>query len=195
MIEDLIGPETKVVYDRRFVDSGNLITTAGLSSGIDGALHLVSRLLGNGVAQSVALEMEYNWDPAGGYARAALADRFLPDGLAYGKPRIRGARAKMISTAGNRDQWETTIVISEPHTASEVLALMRARIEANTGTSGMFKPVAHIRDAPQITSSNGTHLAWKFLDDQRQPWNGRCTIEPYEQSKNHFLVTFLLARV
>jgi len=55
MIEDLIGSETKVVYDRRFVDSGNLITTAGLSSGIDGALHLVSRLLGSGVAQSVAV--------------------------------------------------------------------------------------------------------------------------------------------
>jgi putative intracellular protease/amidase len=195
MIEDLIGPETEVVYDRRFVDSGNLITTAGLSSGIDGALHVVSRLLGSGVAQSVALEMEYNWDPIGGYARAALADRFLPDGLAYSKPRIKGAQAKMISTVGNRDQWETKIVISEPHTVSKVLELVRARIGANTGTSGMFKPVAHIHGTPQVTTASGTQLTWKFTDDQRQNWKGRCAIEPYEHSENLFLVTFRLAQV
>jgi len=33
-------PKVKVVYDKRFVDTGKIITTAGLSSGIDGALHV-----------------------------------------------------------------------------------------------------------------------------------------------------------
>lgn len=72
MIEDLQTPQTKVVYDQRFVESGNLITTAGLSSGIDGALHLVSKMLGSGKAQSVALEMEYHWDPKNRNLRARL---------------------------------------------------------------------------------------------------------------------------
>src|ERR1700730_7372087 len=48
MIEDLATPQTKVVYDQRYVDNGKIITTAGLSSGIDGAFHLVSRILGKG---------------------------------------------------------------------------------------------------------------------------------------------------
>jgi transcriptional regulator GlxA family with amidase domain len=34
----IAAPKTKVVDDKRFVDNGKIITTAGLSSGIDGAL-------------------------------------------------------------------------------------------------------------------------------------------------------------
>ncbi len=54
-------PKTKVVDDQRFVDNGRIITTAGLSAGIDGAVHVVSRTLGQGTAQRVALAEEYDW--------------------------------------------------------------------------------------------------------------------------------------
>ncbi len=69
------APHTKVVSDKRYVDNGKVITTAGLSSGIDGALYLVNKMQGFGAAQAVALGMEYNWDPKSTYARAALADK------------------------------------------------------------------------------------------------------------------------
>ncbi len=49
------GKNINVACPRRFVDSGKVITTAGLSSGIDGALHLVSKIRGLGAAQSTAL--------------------------------------------------------------------------------------------------------------------------------------------
>ena len=58
---------------------GPIITAGGLSSGIDGALHVVARMLGDGVAQQVALGIEYDWRPRSGFARAALADRQIPD--------------------------------------------------------------------------------------------------------------------
>ncbi len=48
----------------RFVDNGKIITTAGVSAGIDGALHLVARTLGRYVADRVAEYMEYPWAPA-----------------------------------------------------------------------------------------------------------------------------------
>ncbi|HYX70153.1 MAG TPA: DJ-1/PfpI family protein [Terriglobales bacterium] len=196
MIDDLRGPDTKVVYDRRFVESGNLVTTAGLSAGIDGALHVVSRLLGEGTAQATALGMEYNWDPAGNYARAALADRFLPDGLAYAKPKVKGAEATMISTAGDRDHWETKILVSQPRSLPEVLEVMRSRIAADRGTSGMFKPVPHMRGAPAMTPSKPGESAvkWTFEDDGGRRWNGSCAVEPSPQEHDHFLVTFRLAR-
>src|SRR6266700_6601280 len=55
MVEDLaLFPNTRVVYDARYVDSGKIITTAGLSSGIDGAIHLISKMLGKGAAQRIA---------------------------------------------------------------------------------------------------------------------------------------------
>ncbi len=70
------APNIKVVHDQRFVDNGKIITAGGLFSGIDGAIHVVSRVLGSGNAQALALEMEYNWDPEAGFVRPALADKY-----------------------------------------------------------------------------------------------------------------------
>ena len=60
-------PTTKVLSDVRFVDNGKVITTAGISAGLDGALHLVARLKGESVAREVAAYMEYDkWVPGQG---------------------------------------------------------------------------------------------------------------------------------
>ncbi|HEX4964136.1 MAG TPA: DJ-1/PfpI family protein [Thermoanaerobaculia bacterium] len=56
-------PNTRVQTGRRFVDSGKVITTAGVSAGIDGSLHLVARLLGRAVADRTTEYMEYKWTP------------------------------------------------------------------------------------------------------------------------------------
>jgi transcriptional regulator GlxA family with amidase domain len=50
-----------VVENRRFVDTGRVVTTAGVSAGIDGALHVVKRLLGQPSAANTARYMEYVW--------------------------------------------------------------------------------------------------------------------------------------
>lgn len=56
-------PNSKVLSQTRFVDNGNIITTAGVSAGIDGALHMVARIKGTDVADATAWYMEYeNWD-------------------------------------------------------------------------------------------------------------------------------------
>jgi hypothetical protein len=140
--------------------------------------------------------MEYNWDPSGTYARASLADRFLPDGLAYAKPNVKGVRAKMASTAGDRERWETKILVSEPRSSSEILEVMRNRISANRGMSGMYKPVAHIEGAPQVTpmGKGNASLKWVFTDDQGNKWRGLCRVEPYSKESGTFMVTFNLAR-
>jgi transcriptional regulator GlxA family with amidase domain len=56
-------PALKVTDGRRFVDTGNVVTTAGVSAGIDGSLHVVARLLGRNVADRTARYMEYHWTP------------------------------------------------------------------------------------------------------------------------------------
>jgi len=52
-----------VVRGSRFVDNGKIITTAGVSSGVDGALHVVARLKGLTHARMTARMIEYNWQP------------------------------------------------------------------------------------------------------------------------------------
>ncbi|MES2589726.1 MAG: DJ-1/PfpI family protein [Bacteroidota bacterium] len=60
-------PKTKVLPNVRFVDNGNVITTAGISAGIDGALHFVSKMKGKDFAQKVAQDIEYDsWIPENG---------------------------------------------------------------------------------------------------------------------------------
>jgi len=56
-------PKAKVVSDRRFVDNGKIVTSAGMSAGIDASLHLVSQLLGAERAKATATWMEYDWKP------------------------------------------------------------------------------------------------------------------------------------
>jgi len=60
-------PAATVLENVRFVDNGKVITTAGISAGIDGALHLVQKLQGKEAAQRVADYMEYDkWVPEQG---------------------------------------------------------------------------------------------------------------------------------
>jgi transcriptional regulator GlxA family with amidase domain len=57
-------PRVTVEPDARFVDNGRIVTTQGVSAGIDGALHVVERLLGSDAAWSTARYMMYRWEPS-----------------------------------------------------------------------------------------------------------------------------------
>lgn len=58
-----LTPNARVQDGRRFVDNGHIVTTAGISAGIDGSLNVVARLLGRRIADQVATYMEYHWTP------------------------------------------------------------------------------------------------------------------------------------
>jgi transcriptional regulator GlxA family with amidase domain len=53
-------PTTQVLENERVVDEGMVITSAGVSAGIDMALHVVRRLHGDEVARRTARDMEYD---------------------------------------------------------------------------------------------------------------------------------------
>ena len=54
------APKCTVRADKRFIDSGKILTTGGVAAGIDGALHLVERFYGKKAAKWTADEwMEY----------------------------------------------------------------------------------------------------------------------------------------
>jgi len=55
-------PKVKLVRDARYVDNGKVITSGGLTSGIDGALHIVERMLGRARAERTIAYMEYSRD-------------------------------------------------------------------------------------------------------------------------------------
>ena len=54
-------PDLTVIDGERWIDEGNLITSGGISAGIDMSLHLVSRFLRPELAEKTARQMEYDW--------------------------------------------------------------------------------------------------------------------------------------
>ncbi|MEA2524481.1 MAG: hypothetical protein QOF73_1708 [Thermomicrobiales bacterium] len=55
-------PAIDVRADERVVDEGHIVTSAGVSAGIDMALHVVARLHGHAIAADTARGMEYDWN-------------------------------------------------------------------------------------------------------------------------------------
>jgi transcriptional regulator GlxA family with amidase domain len=54
-------PASTVLENVRWLDEGRIVTSAGISAGIDMALHLVARLEDEALAVMTARQMEYDW--------------------------------------------------------------------------------------------------------------------------------------
>jgi putative intracellular protease/amidase len=179
----VLAPKARIVNDQRFVDNGKIITTAGLSSGIDGALHLVERIAGRGRAQEVALNMEYNWQPDSTYARASFADRHLRKALgAEGFKLPEGTGWNVLGQRGGRDDWEKNWEVSLATTAPELLKLIDVKL-----AEGWTK-----------LSSGGDGGAastlWKFNDEDGKTWNAVSRVEPAKGASGNFKLSIKLAR-
>ena len=175
------APKTTVVYDQRYVDNGKIITTAGLSSGIDGAFHLLSKIVGEGDAERTALGMEYRWDPQSTYARAALPDRYLPD--------FSAIDGKILSTSGDMDKWEVRAVVWAPDSVAGIIDSISKQIAAAT---------PHTRSAPKVGERTGTpesaEIRWTLTDEKRRNWNGSAVAQPAPGEKGRFIVVVKLSR-
>ena len=54
-------PNLEVKEQMRWVDEGKIVTSAGISAGIDMSLHLVERLINRDLAVKTARQMEFDW--------------------------------------------------------------------------------------------------------------------------------------
>lgn len=62
-IEDLKQsfPSLDVIENVRWVDQGDIVTSAGISAGIDMSLHLVSKIKSLELAKKTAKQMQFDW--------------------------------------------------------------------------------------------------------------------------------------
>jgi transcriptional regulator GlxA family with amidase domain len=58
--KEFAGHNIKLMKGRRFVDNGKFVTSGGLTSGVDAALHVVARYYGADVAKASATYMEHD---------------------------------------------------------------------------------------------------------------------------------------
>ncbi|RYD16420.1 MAG: DJ-1/PfpI family protein [Lysobacteraceae bacterium] len=122
-------PKVEVVRDVRWVDNGRIVTSAGLSSGLDAALHLVATLHGVDKARTAALRLEYDWKPEGGFVRSRMADRYLPKALESLVDWPKDMVARTDVSLGDERQWRTVHRLTTVLPAKE----LAARIERGMG--------------------------------------------------------------
>ena len=94
-------PQVAVARGVRFVDNGRIATSAGLSAGIDLALHVVARYYGRMAAQQTAYDMEYQ------------SDRWLDaDNANYSKSPVPQAGAAVCAVCWMQVASNTSLVLS-----------------------------------------------------------------------------------
>ena len=118
-------PDINVVSDQRYVDNGKVLTSAGISSGIDASFHLIAKMKGLGFAQEVALGLEYDWNPNSDYVRAALADRKLPQ---VGKL-PEDFKWEVLRTAGTRESWQLAGLLRTDKSIQETMQALYAGVQ------------------------------------------------------------------
>jgi putative intracellular protease/amidase len=158
------APKTKVVGHKRFVDNGKIVTSAGLSAGIDGALHIVSKVRGPARAMSLARGIEYNWDPDSKYARGAMPDMFFHQ--AWMDVFMLGP-SDTLRHDGDNDRWELV---------QNVKSDSPERVFETFAGSLVGKERWQRRD---VKKEGGTSTGdFNFTDELGRPWRGTLTVKP-----------------
>jgi len=148
-------PKVKIVRDQRWVDSGKVVTSSGLASGIDTSLHVVAEMRGLKVAQSVAMRLEYDWHPQDGYVRGKFADRNfrLPSTLRIPE----GTRVNEVTSTGDARSWEVVYLIESPLTPEKFVEMVTAQAKQDTTFA--------------VKSSTPNQMAWEYDSPFGGRWN------------------------
>jgi len=177
MINDLneFAPTAKLVYDKRFVDNGKIITTAGLSSGIDGALHLIEKIDGIGWAKRIAAGLEYNWQPNSNYARASLADMKFPNTIDRVLTDI-----EPVDLTYERDFYDGKWIVKTSASIEDFMSSLNKEWSSAKGWSNT-----------KIGKSEGV---WKLTEQDGKVWIGEAKVEKVATENNKLLLILKIRR-
>ena len=170
-------PKINVVGDRRYVDNGKIITAAGLSAGIDGALHVVELLEGKGAAEQTALVEEYDWEGNSRFVRASLADHMLPNlylSQDFGN-------WDLVSTEGSTDHWNLSLKGTSNKSAAELMNHFDQKIESEK----MWKKVDQWKDGKS---------RWALQTKDGKTWSGTVSVQIIPGESHKYTVVVSVAK-
>lgn len=181
LISDLkeVAPKARVVKDKRVVDNGKIVTSGGLSAGIEGALHIVSKVHGEGAAQSIAMGLEYNWDRNSSFLPATLARRLMPKARRF----MYAYDSVVSSSTGREDRWEEVIKLTTELSADELLK------QVNNNLTTVAKWASKDSGAGDAKTSY-----WQFADENGATWEGTANVREDAGGANKWLVTIKITR-
>lgn len=165
-------PKVHVAYDKRVTDNGTIMTSGGLSAGMDGALQLVDKLEGHDVAESVAVGIEYNWDGNKDYAPGTYARRYIRRAGNIKLP--SDVKANQLVSMGDGNHWEE-----------------RWELDCTTSTpkdliAAIDQTLAAVK-WEKVPSEDAMKTTWKFKGDDGAPWQITYTLTPDSSVKGKYM--------
>lgn len=168
-------PAIEIVRDQRWVDNGRIVTSAGLASGIDAALHVVSEVRGIAAARSVAMHLEYDWSPDTGFVRGLMADQYMREPAEpFAFP--EGTVIDRVFSLGDEKYWETRFRVESPWTPEQFIDHLRQRAEQDKALKVMALPDPH-------------QVAWQYESERGGRWRTSFDITGIESSKRYELTS------
>jgi len=164
-------PQVKVKGGVRFVDNGKIITAGGLSAGIDGALHVIALLEGEGAAREVALAEEYDWKPGALYARPLLADRLMPS-LSLAGQVDGGAQWTNTLSRGDSERWETEDVGPARGDLQALALALRQELAQKPGWT--------------LIEATGGTSRWTLSDLDGAKWRAEIEVSPAPEKPGQY---------
>lgn len=164
------SPTTTVVDKVRFVDNGRIITSAGLSSGIDAAFHLVSLYIGKAQTAKLAIELEYGWHDADPFVRSQLADRHVQDFLNVLTP----FDYEMTNYSGDKGKWSVSVNVKTDLAKDDLLQILTTQFGQVSGWEEKRKD-----------------KRWFFSDSGESWW---ATLDYALSGKNEYLLMLNIAK-
>jgi transcriptional regulator GlxA family with amidase domain len=152
----------------RFVDDGDVITTAGVLSGVDGALRVVERMVGPEAAEGAARAV--GW-PDHSPGRAAAIPRSRP---------APGDAVALLSAAYRWDRPTTGVLLTEGVGEIELASAFRPY----TVLSYLARPVAVSIDGHPVTSRHGLTFAPRAALAAVSPDLDRLLVPGAEAARN-----------
>ena len=182
MLDDLEEsyPKVQVVRDQRYTDNGKILTSAGLSAGIDASIYLVSKLKDEEAARSLALHLEYGWDPDSGFVRGELADRHLPD-VDLDLP--EGTKIETLSSLGDGDRWVLRLGATTDLAADDLLGIFESSM----------KEFSHWQQVDSSGTADEARARWNVSTESDGLWSASAEVAPTDPETG-YLVTVRVER-
>jgi hypothetical protein len=139
---------------------------------------------GEDAAQTIALMLEYNWQPNSAYVRGAMADRLIPDLDLQGLAELVDMRLK-----GDRDRWETAVWFRTQLPADALLAAVATALQKAYAEDGPWRPGSFY-----LASSGPLKTNLRFDDRDGRHWGGTLTLETVPSDAHEFVVRIATAR-
>lgn len=168
-------PQTKVVSNQRFVDNGRIITSAGLSAGIEAALRVVAKEKGLGAAQSIALHIEYMWQPDKKFARAEFADFKYLKGTGKMISQLKFIdKVKFTNNQGDETHWNASWEF-ETKEVEKVWQQITKYYDKQKNTTYQL-------------SSGKYQATWRFKGENQKDWIGQVILRPRQAHHYQLMV-------